>query len=92
MLFLNGSFDVVHEDVPIGPLSMLQNLRKSMKSLLRTKQELTSEWAESVDFIIEDLSRLCNDSHLLKDSCSPHETYISREYIEEDIQRLEGTY
>ena len=91
MLILHEDIDVVHEEVQIENLCMLHHLRRSMKSLLQTKQKLTSEWAESVDFIIEDLSRVCRNNHPLQNSCSSHEPYISREYIEDDLRRLEGT-
>ena len=91
MLILREDINVVHEEVQIENLCTLHHLRRSMKSLLRTKQKLTSEWAESVDFIIEDLSRVCSNNQRLKNSCSSHEAYISREYIEDDVRRLEGT-
>lgn len=67
----------------------LQNLGKSIQSLLGSKEDLTFRWAESVRFIIEELSTECGAS---PDSpSSPVHEQISdeeRQKLEEDIAKL----
>lgn len=77
-----------------GPLELpksLQNLRKSIQSLLGSKQDLTFRWAESVRFIIEDLSGPCEPRDSPSDT-SPLEPISEQDWenVEQDICRLEG--
>ncbi|KAH7428263.1 hypothetical protein KP509_10G083700 [Ceratopteris richardii] len=68
----------------------LHNLRKSIQSLLGSKQDLTCRWAESVRYIIEDISAECK----VPDSPSwsgPLETVQeSSKNTEDDICKLEA--
>ncbi|KAI5062499.1 hypothetical protein GOP47_0023038 [Adiantum capillus-veneris] len=78
-------------DEPHQLRKSLQNLRTSIQSLLGSKQDLTFRWAESVRFIIEDISGDCE----VPDSPSSsvpldHIQEQSRENVEEDLYKLEG--
>ncbi|MCO5552599.1 hypothetical protein L7F22_006113 [Adiantum nelumboides] len=78
-------------DEPHQLRKSLQNLRKSIQSLLGSKQDFTFRWAESVRFIIEDISGDCEVAK------SPSKSGLfdpiqeqSIENVEEDICKLEG--
>nr|AMS24253.1 kinesin 14-IV protein [Marsilea vestita] len=76
------------QNEPFHLSEAVQNLRKSIHSLLGAKEDLTSHWVESVRFIIDDLSTLSSEpcswsdtSHGMNDE--------DLEIIEHEIHELE---